>query len=596
MGVVYNRSLNVFTGTVNSNFSNPNNWTGRYVPSASDAAFINANCVFDIDRTIGALIVGTNATASIGSGRTLIVTGSVNVQGHLSASGNPSIYFRGAKNVINSISPGTSTVFYDAGYDQVVARGPYYSLTIAGSSLTNTKTPSSNLVVSGNLRINNFSTFELGRYDLDVVGTTILFGTGQALRKSSGGNIIFKGNVVIGPNSTNNTTINFSGNPTVEVQSGFNHADGGFTFNSGIGTWYLTTNNQVVRSYYNSPLNFYGPVIISGSISASIQTSPVAFFNSINGTSASSKLYVESGYAYLGYSGSYMQTGIFDFTSSVNGGVGFIYSGSGTIPYTTFQNLALANYGVKSLSGNTTVGNLAYTEWTNAPRYAELELGNYNLTVSGSTGFYGLGGLYKSGPGRITYGGLVSLGPSSNGFKYDYSGNPTVEYKAGMAASDGYNGLSNPGTGSWIFSTTPNQNINLGYSPVTNFSASILISGSVTLNLLGGFGNLGVFHGTINGTTTESIFSIPASTTFNYRNAQQPMLTGSLYASASANTVIYSLSGSQFIATPSGSIYRNLTLAGSGSKILTGNVSVQNTFTTSSLITLVTGSYTITNP
>jgi hypothetical protein len=74
------------------------------------------------------------------------------------------------------------------------------------------------------------------------------------------------------------------------------------------------------------------------------------------------------------------------------------------------------------------------------------------------------------------------------------------------------------------------------------------------------------------------------------------MLTGSLYASASANTVVYSLSGSQFIATPSGSIYRNLTLAGSGSRILTGNVSVQNTFTTSSLITLVTGSFTITNP
>jgi len=593
MGVVYNRSLNIFTGVVNSNFSDVRNWSGRYVPTASDAAFINANCTFDADRVVGALIVNPGVTASIGSGRTLIVSGSVNVQGHLSASGNPNIYFRGAKNVINSFSPGTSTVLYDAGYDQVVAKGPYHSLTIAGSSLTNTKTPSSNLIVSGNLRVAAFSTFELGRYDIDVIGTTTLFGQGQTLRKSSGGNIIFRGNVVIGPFSTNNTTINFSGNPTVELQSGLNHGDGGFAFNAGIGTWYLTTNNQVVRSYINSPLNFYGPVVISGSISASIQTSPVAFFNSINGTSANSKLYVESGYAYLGYSGSYMQTGIFDFTSSINGGVGFIYSGSGVLPYTTFRNLALANYGVKSLAGNTTVGNLVYTEWVNAPRFAELELGNYDLTISGSTLFYGYGGIYKSGPGRITYGGLAGLGPNSNGFKYDYSGNPTVEYRAGMSANDAYSGLSNPGTGSWVFLTSPNQNIDLGFTPMANFSASILISGSVTLNLVR---PPSVFLGTINGTTTESIFSIPASTTFTYRNAQQPMLTGSLYASASANTVVYSLSGSQFIATPSGSIYRNLTLAGSGSRILTGNVSVQNIFTTSSLITLVTGSYTITNP
>lgn len=593
MGVVYNRSLNIFTGVVNSNFSDVRNWSGRYVPAASDAAFINANCTFDTDKVLGALIVNPGVTASISSGRTLTVSGSVNIQGHLSASGNPNIYFRGAKNIINSFSPGTSTVFYDAGYDQVVAKGPYHSLTIAGSSLTNTKTPSSNLVVSGNLRVAAFSTFELGRYDIDVIGTTTLFGQGQTLRKSSGGNIIFRGNVVIGPFSTNNTTINFSGNPTVELQSGFNHSDGGFAFNAGIGTWYLTTNNQVVRSYVNSPLNFYGPVVISGSISASIQTSPVAFFNSINGTSANSKLYVESGYAYLGYSGSYMQTGIFDFTSSVNGGVGFMYSGSGVLPYTTFRNLALANYGVKSLAGNTTVGNLLYTEWVNAPRFAELQLGNYDLTVSGSTFFYGYGGIYKSGPGRITYGGLVNLGPNSNGFKYDYSGNPKVEYRAGMNANDGYSGLSNPGTGSWIFSTSPNQNIDLSYTSIANFSASILISGSVTLNLVR---PPSVFLGTINGTTTSSIFSIPASTTFTYRNAQQPMLTGSLYASASANTVVYSLSGSQFIATPSGSIYRNLTLAGSGSKTLTGNVSVQNTFTTSSLITLVTGSYTLTNP
>jgi hypothetical protein len=592
MGVVYNRSLNIFTGVVNSNFSDVRNWSGRYVPTASDAAFINANCTFDINRTLGALIVNPGVTASISSGRTLIVTGSVNVQGHLSASGNPNIYFRGAKNIINSFSPGTSTVFYDAGYDQVVAKGPYHSLTIAGSSLTNTKTPSSNLVVSGNLRVTAFSTFELGRYDIDVIGTTTLFGQGQTLRKSSGGNIIFRGNVIIGPASTNNTTIDFSGNPTVEVQSGFNHGDGFLVFNAGIGTWYLTTNNQVVRSFSSNTtqLNFYGPVIISGSISASIQTNPVAFFNSINGTNANSKLYVESGYAYLGYSGSYMQTGIFDFTSSINGGVGFIYSGSGILPYTTFQNLILANYGVKSLVNNTTVNNLSFSQWTNAPRYAELELGNYDLTVSGSTSFFGYGGIYKSGPGKITYGGLVYLNASSAGFKYDYSGNPTVEYKAGMGTNDNYSALSNSGTGSWIFSTSPNQNIDLG---TPNFSASILISGSVTLNLVR---PPSVFIGTINGTTTESIFSIPASTTFTYRNAQQPMLTGSLYASASANTVVYSLSGSQFIATPSGSIYRNLTLAGSGSKTLTGNVSVQNTFTTSSLITLVTGSYTLTNP
>jgi hypothetical protein len=71
------------------------------------------------------------------------------------------------------------------------------------------------------------------------------------------------------------------------------------------------------------------------------------------------------------------------------------------------------------------------------------------------------------------------------------------------------------------------------------------------------------------------------------------MLTGLLNVSSSSNTFIYDSSGSQNI---TGGIYRNLTIAGSGSKTLQGNVSVLNTFTTSSLITLVTGSYTLTNP
>lgn len=590
MGVVYNRSLNVFTGTVNSNFSNPNNWTGRYVPSASDAAFINANCVFDIDRTIGALIVGTNATASIGSGRTLIVTGSVNVQGHLSASGNPSIYFRGAKNVINSINPGTSTVFYDAGYDQVVARGPYYSLTIAGSSLTNTKTPSSNLVISGNLRINAFSTFELGRYDLDVIGTTQLLGTGQALRKSSGGNIIFRGNLVVGPASTNNTTINFSGNPAVEFKGGFNWGDGAvFNFNPGTNTFTFSENNQSINNYNPGGLFvFTNPIIISSSV-VSITTGPVQFNSTVNGTNSNSVLRVVNE-ARFAYSGSIMPVGVLDYTSSAVSTVAYIYNGDGQIPYGNYSILGVGGTGTKTPSTNLNIRGLRFY---NGP--VVFDLGNYNLQVSGSTTLFGSNNEFrKSGPGSIVFSGSVNLLASSNNFTFNYSGNPTIEYRAGMSANDTYNTLSNTGTGSWIFSTTPNQNIDLGFTQVANFSASILISGSVRLNLA----NVppGVFHGTINGTTTESIFSIPASTTFNYRNAQQPMLTGSLYASASANTVIYSLSGSQFIATPSGSIYRNLTLAGSGSKILTGNVSVQNTFTTSSLITLVTGSYTITNP
>jgi hypothetical protein len=81
--------------------------------------------------------------------------------------------------------------------------------------------------------------------------------------------------------------------------------------------------------------------------------------------------------------------------------------------------------------------------------------------------------------------------------------------------------------------------------------------------------------------------------TINYQSATQSMLTGLLDVSSSLNTYIYDRSGSQNI---TGGTYRNLTIAGSGSKTLQGNVSVLNTLVTGSLITLVTGSYTLTNP
>ena len=604
MGVVYNRSLNIFTGVVNSNFSDVRNWSGRYVPTASDAAFINANCTFDTDRVVGALIVNPGVTASIGSGRTLIVSGSVNVQGHLSASGNPALYLKGVNNKINSFSPGTSTTYYNRPGDQSVAGCTYYNLIIDQPS-TNTATGDitvrNNLTMTAGNSPTTFTSLELSYYNLIVSGTTTLQGgsnkNGRLIKSQPGGNIVFKGvlNLADGPV---NTSLDFSrSNPTVELQGGIGGGYNTITnFYPGNGLWKFTTNNQTIQVNYGGNLVFSGDMHISGSIAVTFTAFGGVFLNIpyINGETASSKLVNQTtaGAGAINFTSNRtsMTTGVLDVTSSANT-VGYLFDGDYTLPLTKYQSLTTNGTGFKSLSGNTSVsGSLLIQSVASAS--GGVELGNYNLNVSGST-MYANSTFRKSGPGNLVFGSLA-YGGTAGGILDFSSGNPTVEIRNGWTSIGYTNNTMRTGTGSWYFTTNDQQIYHMYSTNVVD--APLIISGSINVTLLDSFANT-TYLNTINGTSGSSTLTVASSNTLRYNATQQLMLTGSLVTFPNSSTVTYSSTGSnQFITVPSGSKYYNLTLAGSGSKTLTGNVSVQNTFTTSSLITLVTGSYTITNP
>jgi hypothetical protein len=614
MGLVLNKAPNVFIGGVNTLFSNASNWSQQRVPADSDVAFINSNCTFDINRTLGALIVGTNATASIGSGRTLTVSGTLNVQGHLSASGNPTINLLGEKNVIASFSTGSSTVSYNRQGPQYIAGGRYHNLSIYG---TGSKPFAGNVIVQNTFYLDNIDDnpairlrCDCGIFDLSVFGTASINGV---LEKSRPGNILFAGPFIGGPGVNNRSWgINFTGNPNVEFRNGLNYFTGygnyDGPFNLGSANINFTTNNQVLR--HASPLSnrVVNAFINIDNITLTVtRSNDLYFYNKINGTTGTSKLENKSALNFLSSEYIPMATGIFDYTSSATSTIGYFMSSSITLPYTFYQNLSIGGQAnldtTKSLAGNTIVsGSLRIYQTTNNFRRAVLECGNYNLTVSGSTKVDGA--LTKNGPGNILFIGRYSqnlndIDDNRTGY-FNFSGNPSVEFRNGIDMGTSYGTLNNPvnsGTGSWTFSTNDQIfNVWAGGGAVPQvINAPITINGNiiVTYGSSSTAANRGTGYtivGPINGTSAGSTFRIGPTASFTYSGTGSLMTTGILDASSSLNTFTYS-TGSQLI---KGGTYTNLTLV-SGSKTLQGNVSVLNTLVTSS-ITLVTGSFTLTNP
>jgi len=618
MATISGKGLNIFIGAVNSNFSDSRNWSQQRVPSGSDTAIINSNCTFDADRVLGALIVNPSATASIGSGRTLTVLGTVNVQGHLSASGTPTVNFRGTKNIINSFSPGTSTVNFNGTVDQLVPGTTYYDLTIDQPS-TNTAvgniTVRNNLSIEGRSSATTYTTFDLDNYNLTVSGGFSLGGgtngtrNGRFIKSKPGGYIFISKSV----NLTNrfpgwSTVFDLSqANPIVELQGGINGNPYAMeSFKSGNNLWRFTGNNQSIYTPYHS-LTFDCPLHVSGAITLTIDDSVVSQIAVpyIEGNVAGSKLVNKRNYSYIESltitsTTPVMSTGSFDVTSSANI-VGYVFNSPYTLPKTTYSSLYVGGTGMKTVSGNLTLSGSLYVGSGNSSTVSGgLELGNYNLTVSGSTTLLGGsqaiassgGKLSKSGPGSILL--IGNLGTNAYNSIISFTGHPTVELRGGFVNGPYPYSSVYTGTGSWTYSTN-NQTI---YNPFIQlaYDSPVIISGSITVTAAASIGaGSHTFNNTLNGTNSTSSFV--SFDTVYYNASQQPMLTGSLIMASGSNTFIYSGSGiNQNIAVPSGSRYYNLSLLGSGSKTLTGNTSVTNTLVTGSLITLITGSFTLTNP
>jgi len=582
MGVFKGYQPNIFRAVSGSLFSTVANWSRGYVPTGSDVATIADNCVIDVSRTIGSLVVRAPFTASVNTGLTLNVKEVIDVKGHLSCSGAPNIISEARKNNINSFSPGSSNFTY-SGTNQNVPGLTYNNLTIAN---TGTKTLIGHTTLSGNLGVYN-GTFQLGSYDLFVIGTSTIDFNGT-IAKSRSGNITFVGNIAMAGSTYGYW--NMSGNPNIEFRNGLFiggwATDATTQWISGNGTYTFSTNNQTL----NTPISggriyqFYGNIIISGNITLTTQGSGgsgIGVQQTINGTTASSTLRNNGKIYYYNLTNS-MSTGVVDYLSLSNT-IGYVMSANYNIQYTNYYSLELLGAYDRVAQGNLNLLGYLYMDTTT------LKLNTYDLFVGG-TSYITNSTLSKPTLGSITFVGncLTSVSGITT---WDMTGNPTIEFRDGFNAG-GYTLNFN---GSPIFNfTTNNQLLYSNYPPGRVIPYQINVVGNITLSITTfGTGPYAmILSNTINGTTSLSKVLITTNSVLYYNSATQPMATGILDTSTNLNTWIYG-SGSQDI---KGNTYRNLTLNGGGTKTLQGNVSVQNTYTLTAPATLANNGFTLTNP
>ena len=616
MGVYKGYQPNVFRAVSGSLFSTAGNWSRGYVPTGSDVADIRDNCTIDITRTLGTLVVRPGFTASINTGLTFQINDTIDVIGHLSCSGTSTINVLSNKNKINSLSPGSSTFNFVRSGNQNVPGVTYNNLTIVNQGI---KTLIGNTTINGNLFVYNSTnisadnpTLEIGANSLFVSGTTTLRSVGNAsgvtayLKKNSPiGLVTFVGQLIL---NSYFGTIDFSvGNPNVELRGGINTSNWAGFIIPGTGTWTASTNNQQwdLGSDGRS-IEFYNLIINNvvvrhyGGLGSSI-----IIKNSMNGTTPSSSFISGNNNANCNYwlqldiNITPMTTGSYDVSTYSDGGIIYNFPGSFTLPLSQYGNLYILNNGTKTLSANTTILNNLYIRATSTSDTI-LECSDKALTINGQT-FVGTnsgnripnGLLKKNSPvGLVTFGGAFNLNNFSiYGGTIDFSvGNPNVEVKNGFNMFN-QSGQLLAGTGQWKFSTN-NQNLVISDSLTLTFY-DVLISGPITLGGVGSVTTINfIFTNSFNGDNALSKFVVFSNFIVNYKGAPQPMATGILDTSTNLNTWIYG-SGSQDI---KGGTYRNLTLSGSGTKTLQGNVSVQNTYTLTAPATLNNNGFTLTNP
>ncbi len=611
MGVSKGYQPNTFRAISGSLFSTAGNWSRGYVPTGSDVAVIADNCRLDINRIIGTLKVLPGYTASINTGVTFQVTNVLEVLGHLSCSGTPTIVSYAPKNVINTISPGSSSFIYGASVNQNVAGGTYYYLGIGTGDLgipnvTATKTATGDITTLSDFRVSGFpggrATMNLGRFNLTVSGSSST--TAGRLTKNQTGSLVFIGRYDAGNIDLAN---DFPGNPTIDFRTGIAIAASNPSpnaINSGVGTWrFLNSPNQYIGTWSSIfPSTIDAPIIIGSGVNLLLRgsgfnpaTDSALYINSVvNGTDSSSKLAL-SGSLYFGSVASLnsMTTGTFDFTSS-NATLGFGGNYTATIPsrFNTFRNLLVFGTGTKTLGTSSFVsGDLTINSG------GTLDLGIFNIDVDGTTTV--VGNLNKTGAGNVLFRGTLALQNSASPKVNFSASNPNVELRGGISYGNGADPI-NSGTGTWTF-TTNNQSIThvSSLGPTVTFNCPMVVSGAITLTNAAAQSSTVVINNSLNGTQASSRFVNSHVLSIANASFPQPMTTGIFDITSSANTLIYSFNGNYTIPYAA---FSSLTIIGSGSKTLSANTAVSGnlslSFGTLQLSTydlIVSGTTTITN-
>ncbi len=511
--------------------------------------------------------------------------------------GNARVLLYGYINKLGTYTYGTSCIEYAGTGEQAIdCTVSYYDLNTSGGGI---KICTGDLNVYGTLS----PQFGVSGVGIDFKGYNSfvnLTGGGAMYKSLNTGRAIFAGLAKVNVNST----WDFRGNGDVEFRGGWiTGNDDSYSFYTGTGNYYFTTNNQsVLRSYIPTQFSTWkcnvfigaGIEITLGDASSFIDIvlgNPSNPTN-ITGLSSTSKLILNNARVLQTQLTPPMTTGIYD--TSISGktsvSIGYYFNVDYNLPDIYYPSLVLHGTGKASLIANLNVnGNLMIGGFG---QLAYLETTTFNVSVDGTVGVGGGCTFSKISAGSLLFKGQFA--PDLNS-KIVWTGNPTIESRGGIKI--GTNGTFsdsnfNFGNNTWTF-TTNNQNLFVYYLPAFAMINPVVINDiTLTIGSNGGSNSDVRFDNTINGTTSNSKLSVAANCRSRFNNPIAPMTTGQ-FSFSLGSFQNYEYAGSQQV---TGGTYGNLTLKASGTKKLLNNVSVLNNYSLVAPALLDTNGYNLTNP
>jgi hypothetical protein len=370
--------------------------------------------------------------------------------------------------------------------------------------------------VSSNVTFNNSSTYTFAAF------TTI---SGGLSTFSGSGNFTFASFTT---NATSSSVFAGTGTNTVTGTSTFN---GNFTLNAGS----AITHTGAVNIGDNTTYLANGTPTIGGALTGATGTSVFTLGSGLT------LVYTNAAAPMVG--------GVFDASAT---GTTVNYSGAAqTIAGGIYNNLVLSGSNTKTLGGNTTVNNALIIPTSITLALAAYDFNALSTIVNNGT----FSDASATGTNIIT-------GLFTNSGTFIISNSPSFEFRGGITNS----GTMTLPNGTFSF-TTNNQTIN-ATNPIT-FPGAVNVGANVTVNLNG----TSTIVGILNGTNTFSTFSLGASSTLNYSNANAPMLNGQLNATALGSTVHYNGAAQTIIATT----YHHISFTGSPKTI--PDITVNGDFT-----------------
>ena len=547
-------------GTTSTDWNTGSNWCGG-VPTSSTNVIIPSGTTYapTIGSTGGicnSITINNSATLTIGGAYSLTVSGNWTNNGAF-APGTGTVTFNGTTVIAGS----TSTSFYNT--------------TLSGSASVSTGVATT---VNNNLTIGDGTTFTAAGFTLTVTGATTIGGgtSGALIISSSAGAKLFTGLVTIASGGTWNN----SGNSAIELRGGITNNG---TFTAGSGVYTFDTNNQAITGILSIPSVAVTAITLTNNNTLTVSTA-------LSGTGG----LTQSANATLNIGGT---SGITTLAAT-NSGNTVNYSGTGqTLKVTSYYNLTLSG-GAETFGAITTItGNLTLSGSATATTGINLSIGGNLLVGDGTTftvGAYTLGvtgtttvGGGTSGTLSVTSttgtktftgaltinngGAITETAAAALSFGSDVTITGTLtengDASVGIAGSLTNNGTYTSSTGTHTFSGSSKTigGTNSVFIPSATFAGTYTNSGTLTVSTaLSGTG--GLTQG------TSAVLNIGGTSGIT-----------SLTASATGNIVIYSGTNQSV----NGTSFYNLTISGSGTKTMSGDVLISQT------LTLTAGTFTV---